>query len=350
MTTLSSSDWQPTATLEVLKLRAQMLQCIRAFFWQRGVLEVETPILSDAATPDPALVSLTTRYAGPLFPRGKTFYLHTSPEFPMKRLLAAGVGSIYQICKVFRDGESGRWHNPEFTMLEWYRVGFDHHRLMDETGELVTHLLMPSMSLDAPERLSYREAFRRHAELDPHTAAAGDFAIVAKAHNIGVPFELLTQNDLAAWRDLLLTHVVGPMLGQGRLTFIYDYPASQASLARTQPGDPPVAARFELYLNGIELANGFHELADADEQRTRFERQQHDRKNRGLPAAPMDERLLAAMCRDAQVSREAGCRERPLAQGLPDCAGVALGFDRLVMLACGAKSVQEVMAFPIERA
>ena len=329
----ASGDWRPTAALEVLKLRARLLERIRAFFSERGVLEVETPILSTAAVTDPMLASLATRYTGPRFPRGQAFYLHTSPEFPMKRLLAAGSGSIYQICKVFRDGEAGRLHNPEFTLVEWYRTGFDHHRLMDETGELVTHLLTPAMSLDAPERFSYREVFRRHEGLEQHKASAGDFAIVAKAHKIGVPPELLTQNDLAVWRDLLLTHVVEPKLGQGRLTFIYDYPASQASLARIQPGDPPVAARFELYLNGVELANGFHELADADEQRTRFERQLHARVAGGQPVVPMDERLLAA-----------------LAQGLPDCAGVALGFDRLVMLACGAKSVQEVMAFPIDRA
>ena len=329
----ASGDWQPTAALEVLKLRARLLERIRAFFSERGVLEVETPVLSSAATTDPALATLATRYTGPLFPHGSTLYLHTSPEFPMKRLLAADSGSIYQICKVFRDGEAGRLHNPEFTMLEWYRVGFDHHRLMDETDELVTRLLAPTMSLDAPERLSYREAFQRHAGLDPHTASGGDFAAAAKANNIGVPPELLAQNDLAVWRDLLLTHVVEPMLGQGRLTFIYDYPASQASLARIQPGDPPLAARFELYLNGIELANGFHELADADEQRTRFERQLHARAASGQPVVPLDERLLAA-----------------LAYGLPDCSGVAVGFDRLVMLAAGARTIAEVLAFPVDRA
>ena len=333
MTTDASGDWQPTAALEVLKLRARLLERIRAFFSERGVLEVETPILSAAAVTDPMLASLATRYTGPRFPRGQAFYLHTSPEFPMKRLLAAGSGSIYQICKVFRDGEAGRLHNPEFTLVEWYRVGFDHHQLMAETGELVMQLLAPTLRSNSPEQLTYREAFLRHAQIDPHTATTSDYAAVADAHDIRVPPDLLRHNDVAAWRDLLLTHVVEPMLGQGQLTFIYDYPASQASLARIQPGNPPVAARFELYLNGIELANGFHELADADEQRTRFERQLHDRKARGLPTVPLDERLLTA-----------------LAHGLPDCAGVALGFDRLVMLACGAKSVQEVMAFPIERA
>jgi lysyl-tRNA synthetase class 2 len=329
----ASGDWRPTATLEVLKLRARLLERIRAFFSERGVLEVETPILSGAATTDPALASFVTRYVGPLFPHGRSMYLHTSPEFPMKRLLAADSGSIYQIGKVFRDGESGRLHNPEFTLLEWYRTGFDHQQLMTETGELVMLLLAPYLPLDPPERLTYREAFQRHAGIDPHTAAAGDFAAAAGTHRISVPPDLLAHNDLAIWRDLLLTHVVEPRLGQRRLTFLVDYPASQASLARILPGEPPVAARFELYLNGIELANGFHELADPDEQRTRFERQLHARAADGLTAVPMDERLLAA-----------------LEHGLPDCAGVALGFDRLVMIAAGARTIADVIAFPVDRA
>jgi len=328
-----SGGWQPTAALDILKLRARMLERIRAFFFERGVLEVETPILSSAAITDPALASLATRYTGPLFPHGQTLYLHTSPEFPMKRLLAAGSGSIYQVCKVFRDGEAGRLHNPEFTMIEWYRVGFDHHRLMDETGELVMQLLASSLSLQAPEKLTYREAFQRHAGLDPHAATTEEFARAAQRHRIDVPRDLRGHDDLSIWRDLLLTHVVEPGLGRGQLTFIYDYPASQASLARVQPGNPPLAARFELYLNGVELANGFHELADADEQRMRFERQQHARTAAGLPAVPMDAHLLDA-----------------LGHGLPECAGVALGFDRLVMLAAGARSIAEVIAFAIDRA
>ncbi len=328
-----SDDWRPTAALEVLKLRARMLERIRAFFSARGVLEVETPILSTAAVTDPALASFATRYTGPLFPHGQTLYLHTSPEFPMKRLLASGSGSIYQICKVFRDGESGRRHNPEFTLLEWYRVGFDQHRLMSETGELVMPLLASTLKLDPPERLTYREAFLRHAEIDPHTATVADYTTVAKRHDIYVPKDLLAHNDTAAWHDLLLTHVVEPKLGAGHLTFIHEYPASRASLARIQPGNPPVAARFELYLNGVELANGFHELADAKEQRTRFERQLHARAAGGLPAMPIDERLLSA-----------------LEHGLPDCAGVALGFDRLVMIASGTRTIAEAIAFPIDRA
>ncbi|MDH3311101.1 MAG: EF-P lysine aminoacylase EpmA [Gammaproteobacteria bacterium] len=329
----SSGIWRPAATLEVLKLRARLLEQIRTFFSARGVLEVETPVLSTAATTDPALASFVTRYTGPRFPHGQTLYLHTSPEFPMKRLLAAGSGSIYQICKVFRDGESGRRHNPEFTLLEWYRLGFDQHRLMTETAELVMPLLASMLKLDAPERLTYREAFQRHVEIDPHTSTVADYMMAAKRHNIDIPKDLLARNDTAAWRDLLLTHVVESKLGQGRLTFLYDYPASQASLARLQPGNPPLAARFELYLNGIELANGFHELSDAKEQRLRFDQQLHVRAADGMPAVTVDERLLLA-----------------LEHGLPNCSGVALGFDRLVMIASGARAIEEVMAFSIDRA
>jgi lysyl-tRNA synthetase class 2 len=329
----SSGDWRPSATLEVLKLRARMLASIRAFFSERGVLEVETPCLSAAATPDPALLSFSTRYTGPLFPQGQTLYLHTSPEFPMKRLLAAGSGSIYQVCKVFRDGEAGRVHNPEFTLLEWYRTDFDALQLMAEVDALVRQLIDQHLTLAPSEKISYREAFQRHTNLDPHTATAQDFAQAARAHEIHAPPEMLTHSDVGIWRDLLLTHLIEPRLGQGRLTFVYDYPASQASLARVRPGNPPLAERFELYLNGIELANGFHELTDASEQRTRFERQLHARLVAGQPLVALDENLLAA-----------------LANGLPDCSGVALGFDRLVMLVCHARTIGEAIAFPLARA
>jgi lysyl-tRNA synthetase class 2 len=327
------ADWRPTASLDTLKLRARMLARIREFFAHRAVLEVDTPILSATGIPDPHLRSLATRYAGPGAARGRTMYLHTSPEFAMKRLLASGSGSIYQLCKVFRDNEAGRLHNPEFTMLEWYRVGCDHRALMSEVAELVTGLLSAHIPLAATEALSYREAFQRHAGIDPHRAGHGQFAACAARHGIHPPEDLAGLHDAALWRDLLLSHVVEPRLGAGRLTFVYDYPASQAALARVRPGDPPLASRFELYVNGIELANGFHELADPAEQRTRFERQSHARAAAGLPAVPLDERLLAA-----------------LTEGLPDCAGVALGFDRLVMLAAGAKNLEEVIAFPITRA
>lgn len=335
-----SNDWRPTASLEILKLRARMLTRIRAFFLERGVLEVETPILSAAATPDPALASLATRYTGPHYPHGRTLYLHTSPEFPMKRLLAAGTGSIYQICKVFRDGEAGRHHNPEFTLLEWYRVGFNHQQLMDEVDALIRQAFDGRVTLETSERLSYREAFLRHTGLDPHTASSGEFAALAQEQGIHAPPELRNHHDAAIWRDLLLTHIIEPQLGRGRLAFLYDYPASQASLARVRPGTPPVAERFEVYLNGIELANGFHELADSAEQRLRFERQLHARSAQGLPAVPIDEHLLAAMRMDTQGVNAAG---------LPDCAGVALGLDRLVMLAAGVRSLRDVLSFPVDR-
>lgn len=250
----------------------------------------------------------------------------------MKRLLAAGTGSIYQLCKVFRDGESGRLHNPEFTLLEWYRVNFDHKQLMDEAVALVTELLTGQRKLAAPEKLTYREAFERHCGIDPLTADNQALAGAISRHAIPIDLDFQHENQ-DVLRDLLLTHVVEAQLGRGRITVLYDYPASQAALARVRPGNPPVAERFELYLDGIELANGFHELSDADEQQRRFE---HDRKRReasGFPDVPIDARLIYA-----------------LRAGLPDCAGVALGFDRLVMLAAGAKNLREVLAFPADNA
>ncbi|MDG4595087.1 MAG: EF-P lysine aminoacylase EpmA [Candidatus Contendobacter sp.] len=328
---MTDSAWRPGANLATLRLRAELLARIRAFFAAREVLEVETPMLSAAAVTDPHLASLSTVYAGPGPRYGRTLYLHTSPEFPMKRLLAADSGCIYQIARVFRDGEAGRRHNPEFTLLEWYRVGFDHHRLMDEVAELVTVLLAGRLALAQPERLSYHELFQRHLDLNPHRASVADLAARAEEQGVSIPLGM-PLDDADPWLDLLLTHCIEPRLGMGRLTFVYDYPASQAALARLRLNDPPVGERFELYLNGIELANGFHELGDADEQRRRFEAENAARRGLGLPLMPMDENLLAA-----------------LAVGLPDCAGVALGFDRLVMLAAGKTTLAEVLAFPFER-
>lgn len=325
-----SGDWRPAADSEVLRLRAELLARTRAFFAARGVLEVETPMLSAAAITDPHLHSFATSYSGPGSRHGQTLYLHTSPEFPMKRLLAAGSGCIYQIAKVFRDGEAGRRHNPEFTLLEWYRLGFDHHRLMDEVAELVTELLSDRLSLASTERLSYRELFQQHLRLDPHRAKVAELAVCVEQCGLSMPPGMPT-DDVDPWLDLLLTHVIEPHLGQGRLSFVYDYPVSQAALARLRFDDPPVGERFELYLNGLELANGFHELGDAGEQRRRFEAENAARHAQGLPMMPVDERLLAA-----------------LAAGLPECAGVALGFDRLVMLAAGKATIQEVIAFPVE--
>ncbi len=329
---MTSPSWRPGAELATLRLRAELLARVRAFFAARGVLEVETPALAAAAITDPHLASFSTVYSGPGPRHGRTLYLHTSPEFPMKRLLAAGSGCIYQIARVFRDGEAGRRHNPEFTLLEWYRVGFDHHRLMDEVAELVTALLAGRLALAEPERLSYRELFQRHLGLDPHRAGVAELAACAKRFELPIP-PRMPADEADPWLDLLLTHWIEPHLERGRLTFVYDYPVSQAALARLRPDDPPVGERFELYLNGVELANGFHELGDADEQRRRFEGGNAARRALGLPVMPVDEHLLAA-----------------LAAGLPDCAGVALGFDRLVMLAAGKAALGEVIAFPLDQA
>jgi len=317
------TDWQPTASLENLKLRAALLGKLRQFFAARSVLEVDTPALSIAGTTDRHIASFRVEDG-----RGVHLYLHTSPEFPMKRRLAAGVGDIWQLCKVFRGGEAGRNHNPEFTLLEWYRIGFDPHRLMAEVAELVS-TLVPGLAR-APEHLTYREAFQRHAGLDPVHASKEDCAAaLGKAGRHPPTSEL----DLDGWLDLLAGEIVYPALGRGGLTFIYDYPESQAALARVRPGEPPVAERFEAFLQGVELANGFHELADAVEQRRRFEADRAYRRDQGLMDVPLDEHLLAA-----------------LARGRPDCSGVALGFDRLVMIAAGARSLAEILAFPADRA
>ena len=332
---LQTFDWRPSATRETLKARAQLLAAVRAFFAARAVLEVETPLLSSAAATAPHLDSFRTCYTGP-GAHGLELYLHTSPEFAMKRLLAAGSGPIYQICKVFRNGERGRLHNPEFTMLEWYRLGFDHQALMNETEELVTDVLGEAVLREPSERLTYADAFVRHAEVNPFAASMLELRDCARAHGIE-PVTGLTMDDRDGWLDLLLSHVVGPKLGQQRLCFLYDYPASQAALARIRPGSPaqpyPVAERFELYMNGIELASGYHELGDGIEQRRRFEADVEKRAELCTALVPMDERLLAA-----------------LESGLPDCAGVAVGVDRLVMLATGFAAIDETLSFPLDRA
>jgi elongation factor P--(R)-beta-lysine ligase len=317
-------SWQPGASLAALKTRAAMLGRARAFFAQRAVLEVETPILSAAAVSDPQLQSLHTQVAGIAEPR----YLQTSPEYAMKRLLAAGSGDIYQVCKVFRDEEQGRWHNPEFTMIEWYRLGFDDAALMDEVEALLRRMLEGLRDLPSAERLSYSAALQRHAGVDAFNA--GDDALAAAAVRHGIHCDSTLDRD--AKLDLLMGLVVGPRLGVERPCFICDYPVSQAALARLKPGaTPAVAARFELYLDGIELANGFHELANGSEQRARFVADLKTRAARGQVQPPLDENLLAA-----------------LQHGLPDCAGVALGFDRLVAVALGATRLSEAMSFTIE--
>jgi lysyl-tRNA synthetase class 2 len=318
----AAADWRPTAGREVLALRAALLARLRRFFEARGVLEVDTPALSAGATTDPQIESIRA-VAG-----GRTRYLHTSPEFAMKRLIAAGSGDIYQVCKVFRDGECGSRHNPEFTLLEWYRLGIDHHALMGEVTELLRELLGADR-VDPPQRMTFREAVERHAGIDPWVADAPAFARCLEDAGVPVPAD----HDPEQLLDLVLGEIVGPALGHRGAAFVHDYPASRAALARVRPGDPPLAERFECYVGGMEVANGFHELADADEQRARFEHDLRERERLGRPAVPYDARLIAA-----------------LASGLPACAGVAVGFDRLVMLAAGASRIEEVIAFPADRA
>ena len=315
------SDWRPTATRATLQRRAQMLASARRFFADRSVLEVETPVVVNAPVTDVHLES-----ARVLLANAPACFLHTSPEYAMKRLLAAGSGDIYQICHVVRGFERGRLHNSEFTLIEWYRTGFSLAQLMSEMEELVRALL-GSGSL-AAERLTYRQAFEQHLQLDPFTAT--DAQLAATARRSGYQSAAASRDE---WLEFLMGAQIGPKLGLGRLTFIHGYPASQAALARLDPHDSRAALRFELYHEGVELANGFHELASATEQRLRFEADRAERLRLGLPCYPLDERLLAA-----------------LQAGLPDCAGVALGFDRLVMLATQARSIDEVLTFPTERA
>ncbi|MFC1602155.1 EF-P lysine aminoacylase EpmA [Pseudomonadota bacterium] len=323
------SSWQPTASLEMLHHRAQLLTKIRAYFEQTNALEVETPACSSYATTDLAIESFQLSYTGPGFPASHPLYLHTSPEFPMKRLLAAGSGAIYQICKVFRNGESGRQHNPEFTLLEWYRPHYDHHQLMADVATLVNSVLPAPREV---EYLSYGEVFKRHLDIDPHQATRHQLQQCAKQHNIADTGRLeLSSND--AWLDLLLTHCIEPHLGIKRLSFLYDYPATQASLAKIRPGPPPLAERFELYMEGMELANGFNELTNANQQQQRFNQDIERRDLHNQARVPMDKNLLAA-----------------LNSGLPNCAGVALGIDRLLMQITHATHINQTLAFPINRA
>ncbi len=325
-----ASDWRPGTDIEALHARAAMNARIRAFLAGRGVLEVETPILSRAASTDPQLTSLAADYHGPDAPADHRLYLHTSPEFAMKRLLAAGSGPIWQLARVFRDGEAGRHHNPEFTLLEWYRPGFNLDTLMDETEALVCAALDGLHAPVSCERLSYRAAFIAHAGLDPYTCDAAALAACATRHGISAPTAMRDSND---WLDLIMSHVVQPGLGRQGLSFVHHYPAAQAALARLDAGDPRCALRCELFWQGVELANGFVELSDGHEQARRFAQDNRMRGERGLPGMPVDERLLAA-----------------LEHGLPDCAGMALGVDRLLMLGLGASSLDAVQSFTIGRA
>jgi lysyl-tRNA synthetase class 2 len=324
-------DFLPTADWSKLRLRAQLLERVRAFFSSHGFLEVETPILSHDVVVDRHLDPFATLLSpDPRRPEvGERLYLQTSPEFAMKRLLAAGGEAIYQITRAFRNGgERGRLHNPEFTIVEWYRVGDG----LAEGMQLLSDLSEALLARGPAELVSYRDAFERHVGVEPHGAAIEVLVASARGHKIAVPDGLLHDRD--GLLNLLLVELVEPHLGRGRPAILYEYPATQAALARVrQVNSTPVAERFELYAEGIELANGYHELLDAEVLRERNARANRQRLADGKPPLPEESRLLTAM--------EAG---------LPPCAGVALGFDRVVMIAGGASSIDEVIAFPIERA
>lgn len=324
------SDWRPTASLDAMRLRARLYATIRTFFAERDVLEVETPVLSMAGNTDANIESFSLEFSGRTDGAARTRWLRTSPEFALKRLLAAGIGDCYELGRVFRNGEAGGRHNPEFTMLEWYRIGWDHHRLIDETVALVqAALALVGRKADATTT-TFRDLYRERLGLDPFTA--DDAELRAALGDVEIDPTGLHRDD---WLDLLMTHRLQPGFDRGGILVVRDYPASQSALARVRAGqgdEPAVAERFELYLGALELANGYHELTDADEQRTRFLRDHATRAMRGVAQPPLDEGLLAAMV-----------------SGLPACAGVALGVERLLMAMSDTDRIADVLTFDFSR-
>lgn len=320
----------PSANIDALRLRASLYATIRAFFAERDVLEVETPILSVAGNTDPNIRSFSLEFSGRTDGAPRTRWLRTSPEFALKRLLAAGVDDCYELGRVFRDGEAGGRHNPEFAMLEWYRVGWDHRRLIDETVALVQASLALVGRSARVERVAYRDLYRDALGVDPFRD--DEATLRAALGDVRIDPEGLTRDD---WLDLLMTHRLQPSFAEDEIRVVVDYPASQCALARIRrDGDAPaVAERFELYLGPLELANGYHELTDAGEQRARFLRDHEVRRSRAEALPPIDEALLAA-----------------LRDGLPACAGVALGVDRLLMAMLGTHRIADVLAFDFARA
>jgi lysyl-tRNA synthetase class 2 len=320
--------WAPHCNSAQLRARACLLATVRAFFLERGVLEVETPLLAAHPASDPHLIPFTTRFEGPGIGIPGDLFLQTSPEYAMKRLLAAGSGSIYQVCKAFRNGESGRWHNPEFTLLEWYRVGFGMPELIDEVDALLSRLADGHRQLGPAQVIGYCSVFKQHVGIDPITAPLSDFD--REARSLGYPEgSEICDNDRATWLDFLFSHVVQPNLGRGGLCFVIDYPACLPSLARPHPTSEDLVERLEVFLDGVELGNGFHELADAEEQEHRFDQDLAIVASRNGQRRSKDQRLLAA-----------------LRTGLPDCSGIALGLDRILMLLTGSSTIADVLAFP----
>lgn len=324
-----SEHWQPTAPIPQLLRRAKIINQIRQFFAERCILEVETPILSQSAVTDVHLSSFQATFCQPGMAenQGQPLYLITSPEYHMKRLIAAGSGPIFQICKCFRNHEEiGRYHNPEFTMLEWYRIQFDMIQMINEVDDLLQYIL----DCEPAERISYQNVFLKYLEIDPLQASREMLETAVHQLNLGFDTQHVDNDTLL---QFLFTFGVEPHIGITQPIVVYHFPASQAALAETCTEDHRVARRFEFYYKGVELANGFKELTHAKEQRARFEQDNQERIRRGLPPQLIDEYLLTAM-----------------ESGLPDCAGVALGLDRLIMLALTDTSIQNVMSFNLENA
>ncbi|WP_415880276.1 EF-P lysine aminoacylase EpmA [Methylomonas sp. TEB] len=320
-------SWQPSCPLVHLRTRAQMLAAIRRFFEARDVLEVETPLLCPATGTDPQLDFFSSQFNFP--PSQPTLFLQTSPEFAMKRLLAAGSGSIYQICKAFRNGEAGRYHNPEFTILEWYRVGYDLRQLMAEVAELLLQLLQPFHAALSTKQISYQQLFLHATGLDPLIFCVSDYQAYAAANALPEAVDLCG-DDHALWLDFIFSHCVQRMMDKNTIYLLHSYPAIQSSLARLHVDDPRISERFEVFINGVELGNGFYELADPQEQEARFDKEIAYRLSHDLPVVSKDEAFLQA-----------------LKFGLPDCSGVAIGLDRLLMIALGSESISDVLAFPV---
>lgn len=319
---MSHLMWEPTSSFDNQKLRAKLYGKIRQFFAKRGVLEVETPLLSQHTVTDPHLHSFKITNEN----EKRHYYLQTSPEYAMKRLLAAGSGPIYQICKAFRNGEIGSQHNPEFTLLEWYRPGFTYHDLMGEIDTLLQAIIQSKKAI----RKTYEQLFLDNLSISPFQLS------LSELHSLGQKSSLQNvsdHNDRDTLLQFLFTHIIEPTLGFNQPLFVHDFPASQAALAKIDPQNPDIALRFEVYIEGLECANGFEELIDVTEQRRRFEQDNCKRKAIGFPNIAIDQRFLAA-----------------LETGLPPCSGVALGLDRLLMTKVKTKRIDDVISFPADRA
>ena len=323
----SQADWRPTADHHTLQRRAAMLAAAREFFGQLNVMEVDTPLLCASSVTDPHIESIAVTQGT------AAYWLRTSPEYHMKRLLAAGSGDIFQIGKAFRAGETGNRHQPEFTMIEWYRHDFGLEQMIAETCQLIMSLSAHcESSIQDYERISYRDVFFNTIKLDPFNASTAElksFCLASKQTGCDEALAKSLGSYRSGWLDLIAGTVIYPALSGGKLWVIDNYPADQAMLARLDPEDSAIAERFEVFLNGLELANGFHELNDAKEQYQRFDTDRRHRKTANLPDMTIDSRLISA-----------------LESGMPDCSGVAVGLDRVMMAAGNYTRISETMSFP----